>query len=311
MKGWGGAASLGTVLYDRPYMRERPAPAPWSATMIIIVANALVFAIQLLARLRPGSTLGWLLSHAILVPGDLARGAVWQLVTFQFMHGGLFHLGINCLMLYLFGRTVETTLGRASFWRLYLASGAVGGLLQAICSWVAPGHFGVLGTVGASCGVFGIVATFAMMNREMPITTLVAFVLPVSMKAKYLVVVSAVIAVLGMLQGGSGVAHAGHLGGLLSGVAYVHFALHSRSLNLRWPRVLRSRREPELVVMSGPARPRRQPAARTEQEDLPPQEFIEREVDPILDKISQHGLQSLTPRERRILELARERMSRK
>lgn len=279
--------------------------------MVIIVANTVVFAIQLLAQLRAESTLNRLLAHAVLVPSELAKGAVWQLFTFQFMHAGLFHLGVNCLMLYLFGRAVESALGRASFWRVYLASGVAGGLLQSVCSWVAPGHFGAAGVVGASCGVFGIIATFAMMNREMPITTLVAFVLPVSMKAKYLVIVSAVIAGLGMLQGRSGVAHAGHLGGLLMGVAYVHFGLHSRNLNLRWPRVLRGRREPELVVMSGPARPRRQPPPRAEQGDLPPQEFIEREVDPILDKISQHGLQSLTPRERRILELARERMSRK
>jgi hypothetical protein len=45
-------------------------------------------------------------------------------------------------------------------------------------------------------------------------------------------------------------------------------------------------------------------------EDLPPAEFISREVDPILEKISAHGIQSLTPRERRILELARDKMRR-
>ena len=43
-------------------------------------------------------------------------------------------------------------------------------------------------------------------------------------------------------------------------------------------------------------------------EELPPEEFISREVDPILDKISAHGIQSLTERERRILQAARDRM---
>jgi hypothetical protein len=45
--------------------------------------------------------------------------------------------------------------------------------------------------------------------------------------------------------------------------------------------------------------------------DLPPEEFVSREVDPILDKISARGIQSLTARERRILETAREKMARR
>ena len=46
-------------------------------------------------------------------------------------------------------------------------------------------------------------------------------------------------------------------------------------------------------------------------EDLPPEEFLSKAVDPILDKISAHGIQSLTERERRILETAREKMVRR
>ncbi len=46
-------------------------------------------------------------------------------------------------------------------------------------------------------------------------------------------------------------------------------------------------------------------------EDLPADEFFSKTVDPILDKISAHGIQSLTERERRILEAARERMGKR
>ena len=46
-------------------------------------------------------------------------------------------------------------------------------------------------------------------------------------------------------------------------------------------------------------------------EELPPEEFLSKEVDPILDKISAHGIQSLTARERRILEAAREKMAKR
>jgi hypothetical protein len=53
------------------------------------------------------------------------------------------------------------------------------------------------------------------------------------------------------------------------------------------------------------------PAKTEPGDDLPPEEFISREVDPILDKISQHGIHSLTERERQILEAARKKMERR
>jgi membrane associated rhomboid family serine protease len=293
-------------------MRERPRGEPWSATVVLIVANTIVFALQLLARMRPDSQLAWLLDRAVLVPGDLAHGAVWQLLTFQFMHGGLFHLGINCLMLYLFGRAVESALGRRTFCQLYLATGALGGLLQAICSWVFPVHFGTAGTVGASAGVYGVIAIFAMMNREMQLTTLIAFILPVRMKAKYLLLVLAVVAALGMLEPGSGVAHAAHLGGMLGGVGYVRFLLGRGRGAWRWPKVSVMKRRPKVVVMAAPSpkfRVSKAPPAERPAE-LPPEEYMQQEVDPILDKISSKGIHSLTERERRILQAAGRKISR-
>jgi hypothetical protein len=47
------------------------------------------------------------------------------------------------------------------------------------------------------------------------------------------------------------------------------------------------------------------------EEDLPPAEFLTKEVDPILDKISAQGIQSLTDRERKILESARQKMAKR
>lgn len=279
---------------------------------MLIVANTIVFALQLLAGIRPDSQLAWLLDRAVLIPGDLAHGAVWQLLTFQFMHGGLIHLGINCLMLYLFGRGLESALGRRTFWQLYLITGALGGLLQAVCSWVLPSHFGTGGTVGASAGVYGIIAIFAMMNREMQLTTLIAFILPVRMKAKYLLLVLAVVAALGMLERGSGMAHAAHLGGMLGGVCYVRFLLGRRRRAWHWPKVSIMRRRPRVMVMAAPAPKFRVSKAPPVERpvELPPEEFMQQEVDPILDKISSKGIHSLTDRERRILEAAGRRISR-
>ena len=292
-------------------MRERPpAKEPWPLALVLVVANTAVFALQLLAHLRPESRLAFLERHAMLVPSELAHGAIWQLFTFQFLNGGLFHLVINCLMLYLFGRPMETLLGRRAFLQLYLGSGAVGGLLQAACSWMAPGHFGTFGTVGASCGVYGLLAAYALMNRERQITALVAFILPVSLKAKYLLVILLVLSGLGMLQGHGLVAHGGHLGGMLGGMAYVRFLLERGGIHWRWPRIQARRKTPRLIVLPSPRQTVSPRPPAEEIEDLPPEEFIQRAVDPILEKISRHGIQSLTPRERRILEQARKKMTR-
>ena len=42
----------------------------------------------------------------------LQAGHVWQLLTYQFMHGGFWHIFLNCWAIFVFGRAVETALGK-------------------------------------------------------------------------------------------------------------------------------------------------------------------------------------------------------
>jgi membrane associated rhomboid family serine protease len=242
------------------------------------------------------------------------KGWVWQLLTFQLLHGGPFHLLINCAMLYIFGRPVEHALGRGSFLRLYFGSGAFGGLVQVALALVFKEHFGYRQgfgwppVLGASAGVFGLIAAFATLHSDTPITMLVAFIIPVTMKAKYLLVVEVILALLGMLDVSSGIAHAAHLGGMIAGVLYIRTVSQWRLPRFR--RATRQRSSPrELVNVQAPKKAfwhRPQPGADA---NLPTEEFLSREVDPILDKISAHGIQSLTERERKVLEMARAKMS--
>jgi len=280
----------------------------WSAAVILIIVNAAAFAAQLIVPLAAEAHVE---KHLALFPRDLTRGCVWQLLTFQFLHAGPLHLILNCVMLYLFGRPVEAALGRAPFVRLYLACGALGGLLQAACSWAFPGHFGWGPVVGASAGVFGVIAAFAALNWDQPITTLIAFIIPVTMPAKYLILAEAIIAVFGLLGAASGVAHGAHLGGMLVGLGYVQLVVKARRDLLAWARPQPRPRPRELVSASSSKRssPRRQ--RQSIPDELPAADFISREVDPILDKISAHGIQSLTERERRVLEAARAKISKR
>jgi hypothetical protein len=142
------------------------------------------------------------------------------------------------------------------------------------------------------------------------LTLLVFFVIPVSMRARTLLWISLGLAAFGILVPHGPVADGAHLGGILTGVAYVRWRSAAGRWHLRWPSV-RPRARRELVTTATTKGSAWRRAQRGSPDDLPTEEFISREVDPILDKISAHGIQSLTERERRILEAARAKMSRR
>ena len=282
-------------------------------TIILVVANILAYVLQMaLASSSPG-IIG---SLALSVDG-LSHGKVWQLLTFQFMHGGWGHLLFNSLTIYMFGREVEASLGRKTFLTLYLASGVFGGLLQVIFSKVLAllshePNYALAYVVGASAGAFGLIAAFATLHPEQP---LMLILIPVSIRAKFLLLFEAIVALLGMGFAGRAlqnlaqpnVAHAAHLGGMITGIVFIRFVVHSN-----WPNFGSVQRRPlrSLVKVSS-QKPSWGKAGAGSVQDLPPDEFLSREVDPILDKISAQGIQSLTERERRILEAARQKMAKR
>lgn len=300
---------LPVMLDDRSYMREPEYERRWSATMVLLIVNAVIFFVQEIVR----HYTRWPVNTYFALSLDgLKHGYVWQLLTFQFMHGGLMHLLLNSLAIYVFGRPLEAALGKISFLKLYFLSGVAGGFLQTAASWLAVTVFGshLLGgsVLGASAGAYGLVAAYAAMFPEQPLTLLLAFIIPVSMRAKFLLLFSALLEIFWILVPGDNVAHAAHVGGMLGSLAYVIWVVHPPNGLIRWP----SRRtiEPprELVHTAVPKRSLWQRSRAEKPDDLPTAEFISREVDPILDKISAHGIQSLTLGERRILEAARNRM---
>ena len=115
------------------------------------------------------------------------------------------------------------------------------------------------------------------------------------------------LAVAGIVFPVENVANAAHLGGMLTGVVFIRQFIQGRWMQSGFP--------------SGSAVPGEfitgwvgksslwRSASNKPDEDLSTDEFVKSEVDPILDKISRHGIQSLTAHEREILEKARERMT--
>ncbi len=292
------------MLADRQYMRRDNVPTPWSVTIVLLVFNIVVFFLE---YSNGDLSKSWVLRYGALSLEGLKRGFIWQFITFQFLHGGMTHLVLNSLGLYFLGRPLEGMLGRRDFIKLYLFSGVLGGVLQTLLAFVSPRFAGPM--VGASAGICGLIAAFSVLAPDSQIY--LWFVLPI--RGRYFLPIMFGLTLLFLVTSSedSYVAHAAHLGGMLGGLAYLKWR-HGLGVPLfSWPRFRRALPRRELVT----TRSARSSFWRKESsklaEDLPPAEFISREVDPILDKISAHGIQSLTERERKILEAARAKMSKR
>ena len=283
-------------------------------SVMLMILLVVAFALQCINDVYLQSFVDGLLA---LTPLALTHGYLWQFITFQFLHVDILHLLGNLLGLWFFGRFVEGVLGKQRFLVAYFGSGVVGGLFQCILMLVFPNHFAPF-VFGASAGVMGIFAIFAQMQADTEIRW--NFILPI--RADVLLWITAGISlfftIVPSARGGS-VAHAAHLGGILAGIGFVKMRWHQDFRPLpgsgfferfkRQPR--RSTPGRELVKSVSPKRGFWQKEKTNVVEDLPSTEFISREVDPILDKISAHGFSSLTERELKILKAAHARMAKR
>lgn len=217
--------------YDKPGPRSSLFER-WSVTNTLLLVNVSVFILQGVAqKLFPRFPVEHYLGLGL---AGLREGFLWQLLTFQFLHGGILHLLLNCWGIYVFGHAVEQTLGRKRWLKVYLLSGVVGGVVHVLGSLLFPSHFGVVTVlgitnyipmVGASAGLFGLMAAFATLYPEQDLRILLFFVYPVTVSARVLLGVCAGVSVLSLLMTRSNVAHGAHLGGMLAGFLYVRHLL--------------------------------------------------------------------------------------
>jgi membrane associated rhomboid family serine protease len=292
------------MLDDRSYMRREQRDFRPSVCITIIVILCAVFLVENMGAKRAFDFEGYL----ALSKAGLMKLYLWQLVTFQFLHSGPFplHLIFNCLTLYFLGREVERAIGPKSFLKLYFFSGFLGGLFQtAIFFLPIPGAETVV--VGASAGIAGVFAACALLFPQQELTLLF---LPFRIKPLHLLWTFAAISLIGTIIPFGNIAHAAHLGGLVAGYVYLRWGTQAESFFARrGHRQARLRPRELMKVPLGKSSPWQR--AKNDSVDIPAEEFISREVDPILDKISAHGIQSLTPRERQILEAARSKMEKR
>ena len=186
------------------------------AVRMLLWANVGLF---LLTALVP-SLFDWATVRFGLTPGlVLTRFWLWQPVTYMFLHGGIGHILLNMLVLWMFGVQLERLWGSRFFLRYYFVTG-IGAGLSTIAVSLLPFAFAdptyAAVTIGASGAIYGLLMAFALHYPETPI--LMFFLFPVP--AKYFVMIIGAIAFLSVPRGG-GVAHIAHLGGLVVGYLYL------------------------------------------------------------------------------------------
>ena len=235
---------------------------PW--VLRLLIAN---IAVYLLTMLSPA-----LLDQLMFVPAWILIRP-WTVITYQFVHGGTFHLLFNMLALVFFGPRLELELGSRDFLLLYFISGIAGGLLSLLTPFTA--------IVGASGSLFGVMMAYALIWPRAQI--LVWGIIPV--EARWLVIFMTGMSLFGGFSGGGDVAHFAHLGGFLGGFLFI-----------RWRnRAFARKRTGPVFVASAPSRSDLHRWGRIDRERL--HEVNREEFDRIQTKIRQTGAGSLTPSE--------------
>ncbi len=280
---------------DRSYMRRSEYSGDGLGVVKwLIIINVAVFILQGVLRVWFGSSI--IEKYFSLSPAALRSGYVWTIVTYGFLHGSFLHILVNMLAIFFIGRILEPIIGSKSLLKVYFASILLGGV-----TWLlfGSGHGGIL--VGASAGGFGLMTFFCLLYPETLMTILLFFVIPITMKPKW--ILWGMIAIEGLLflvyemPGRSFVASSGHLGGILAGAIMYQLIIKHRLFSFdkikieapRWVKKITNPRvsSPKFTL------------------NISNKKALRREVDRILDKINHEGFSSLSDEERKTLDRAK------
>lgn len=305
-------------IYDRDYIRDpesfdrqrrgsHAGPRCWSLVTWLIAINVVVFLVMVMviddARIGEFSLV------------DLHTGRYYKLLTYQFVHAHLLHLGMNMLMLHFMGRPLHARLGTPQFLALYLAAGCVGALAQAA--------FSAIPIIGASASIFGVLFAVIAMQPWREVYLLLFFFIPIRAKMWKLGLFVAGLEILMFVAQeffhfqllGDPVAHLAHLGGAALGLLWmlwvaprVDRGAQESDRQKRWASRFGADRVVDAELLDTEAS---SPSAPSKAPPSAPKTFVSAEIDAILDKISAHGMHSLTEEEKNLLKKSSDTLSRR
>ena len=191
-------------------------------TRALLVANISIYLLQMLLQMSGNDAL---LIHFALWPlgpsqfADVPGFEPWQVVTYGFLHGGIWHIAFNMFALWMFGGAIESTIGARPFAIYYFVCVIGAALAQLAVMHFFPG--GYYPTLGASGGIFGLLLAYGMMYPHQRILLLFP---PIPMPAWLFVTgYGAIELFLGITGTQAGVAHFAHLGGMAIGFVLIEY----------------------------------------------------------------------------------------
>ncbi len=248
----------------------------WKAVSYIILISSIIFIV--------GFFISKVFSYQLYLFLGLSRMdllsnfAIYQPITYVFLHGSFLHLAFNMFALWVFGREIEALFGTTKFLLLYFVAAVFGGLAHIL--------FSEFYLIGASASVFAILLAYGITwpNRKI----LLAFIVP--LKVKYFVVIVMIMEFILSLDStmGDGVSHLSHIGGLLGG-AIILTIYKKYNIKLK--------KDDLLILYRQRKNLKKEKKIKNEKE----------QVDRLLEKISIKGMKSLSRAEKSFLDKASKR----
>jgi len=304
------------MIYDRDYMQPEYDPRDAAVARPLVIAVVLGFIVQaIVATFLPKGGL-FLYENAALSLEAIRHFKLWTLATYPLLEAGISPWSVigvvfNAIMIHLFARTLVPVIGRRGFWTVAVGAVLVGGVLTLGTAAVRGGIPGV--AVSASVIVLALLTVFACLQPDRPISFLLAFVIPVTIKPKYLAWFVGGLALFGLiffeLQGKPAATPPSNLlGGMLAGWLFHRFmhrpgaVFQSSGPAIEMPTWMKRKKK---VAVAASATSYTVNVSTSSPAD------IRAEVDRILDKINSKGFGALTAEERRILDEARDTLNKK
>ena len=237
----------------------------------------------------------------IMMPASLPTLAKqpWSILTYFFLHEGLFHILFNLLFLYYFGLLIHQYLGSRKLTNLYILGGVFGAGFYLLMYNIAPYFSGAVDTsfmLGASAGVFAVVVGAATLAPQTTFVLLLFGPVKIVYIAAFYVLLSFANSI-GENAGGE----IAHLGGAMLGFGYIYLLRKGWDLGIPIQKVglffenLGTKRAPK-VSYRRTSSPKSTGTNSANKETL-----TQEEVDKILDKIADKGYEGLTKEEKRKL----------
>lgn len=277
---------------------SRAGGLPFSMCTLIIAVNVII---ELFKYVAPGVWTAMAQWGHFSTAKAVFGIEFWRFLTFQFLHGGILHLAFNMFGIFFLGRLVEDQLGPKKFLAFYLVCGIFGGLMYLLLNLLGWGLGlqvpGLLMNdpstplIGASAGVFGVVMACAYIA---PNATVQLLFPPIPLKMKVFaygyVAITLAMLLLGTRNAGG---EAAHLGGAIAGFYFIRNTHHL----IDFFDVFGDSRKPK-----GPKGTKGRPRV--------PGGVSQHEVDRVLEKVKDAGIDSLTVKEKQTLRHATDRQRR-